>query len=160
MQVVLEKHPSLLAHTVSGNHGTWVLPQVQFADHYMADFLIASRTSAGLHWPLVELESPTKRLTNPGNSRDTRFLHHAVEQIEDRRQWLSFNLGLARRPRDSNGLGLPGITAESHALIIMGRENANDNATDIRDLRFRRGRIEIRTYDRLVRTAAWHDPLG
>ncbi|WP_030911656.1 Shedu anti-phage system protein SduA domain-containing protein [Streptosporangium amethystogenes] len=160
MQVVLEKHPSILAHTVFGNHGTWVLPQVQFANHYMADFLIARRTSAGLHWTLVELESPTKRLTNPGNGRIAPTLRHAVDQIEDWRRWLSVNLDLARRPRSSNGLGLPGITAEARALIIMGRENAADSAADIRDLHSRRARIEIRTYDWLVRAAAWHAPLG
>ncbi|KUJ48103.1 hypothetical protein ADL17_03205 [Micromonospora maris] len=48
MQVVVEKHPALLANMTSGHHGTWVIPQVRFSDHYVADFLVASDTSAGL----------------------------------------------------------------------------------------------------------------
>ncbi|EFE72130.1 predicted protein [Streptomyces viridosporus ATCC 14672] len=81
MQVVLENHPALLANVIAGHHGIWVRPQVRLGDRYVSDFLIASRTSAGLRWHLVELESPTERLTNPGNQRESPTLRHAIDQI-------------------------------------------------------------------------------
>ncbi|MER6115382.1 Shedu anti-phage system protein SduA domain-containing protein [Streptomyces sp. NPDC001743] len=146
MQVVLEKHPSLLANVVTGNHGTWVRPQVRFGDQYIPDFLIGSRTSAGLRWHLVELESPAKRLTNPGNGRESPTLRQAINQIQDWREWLKVNLLSARQK-------LPGITVDARGLIIMGREDLTDSASEIRDRWSTNARIEIRTYDWLVRAA-------
>ncbi|WP_433700801.1 Shedu anti-phage system protein SduA domain-containing protein [Nocardiopsis sp. CA-288880] len=154
MQVALEKHPSLFSKIIlGGNHGIWVRPQVQFGNHYMADFLVAIRNSAGLYWVLVELESPTHRLTNPGNGRASSALRHAVDQIEDWRKWLTTNLRSARAPREDGGLGLPGINVNARGLIVMGREDVSDSATDIRERYSSQSGIEIRTYDSLVRTA-------
>lgn len=159
MQRLLEKHPALLAGTVVGTHDTWVRPQVQLGNHYMADFMIAGQTSLGLRWTLVELESPVSRLTNPGNKRATTTLRHAVDQIEDWRRWLSSNLHYARSARDADGLRLPGITAEVPGLIIMAREDADDAAADIRELHARRSHIQVRTYDWLMRINETPDPL-
>ncbi|MEU5209346.1 hypothetical protein [Streptomyces sp. NPDC020742] len=78
MQVVLENHPALLANVITGNHGVWVGPQVRLGDQYVSDFLIASQTSAGLRWHLVELECPPARLTNAGNQRESPTLRHAI----------------------------------------------------------------------------------
>lgn len=151
MQRVLEQHPALLAGTVPGNHGTWVRPEVGFGNNFRADFLVAGLTSLGLRWLLVELESPLSRLSNPGDRRATTTLRHAVDQIEDWRAWLAANLAYARLPREEHGLGLPGITAEAQGLIIMAREDVRDAAADIRELKSRRHRIEVRTYDWLLR---------
>ncbi|MFJ4793321.1 Shedu anti-phage system protein SduA domain-containing protein [Kitasatospora purpeofusca] len=159
MQRILEKHPALLAGTVVGNHDTWVRPQVQLGNHYMADFMIAGQTSLGVRWTLVELESPVSRLTNPGNKRATTTLRHAVDQIEDWRRWLSTNLHYARSARDADGLGLPGITAEVPGLIIMARETYDDAASEIRELHARRSHIQVRTYDWLMRINESPDPL-
>ncbi|PJJ00729.1 uncharacterized protein DUF4263 [Streptomyces sp. 2333.5] len=159
MQRLLERHPALLAGTVVGTHDTWVRPQVQLGNHYMADFMIAGETSLGLRWTLVELESPVSRLTNPGNKRATKTLRHAVDQIEDWRKWLSNNLHYARSARGADGLGLPGITAEVPGLIIMAREDADDAAADIRELHARRSHIQVRTYDWLMRINESPDPL-
>ncbi|MFD2767582.1 Shedu anti-phage system protein SduA domain-containing protein [Micromonospora eburnea] len=160
LQVVLERHPEMLAQVVSGNHGTWVRPQVQFGNHYMADFLIAARTSMGLRWTLVELESPTKRLTNASNGKASPTLRHAVDQIEDWRAWLTANLAVARSPREEGGLGLPGITADARGLIIIGRESVEDSGRGPRELLFTRNRIEVRTYDWLLKAVSESHPLG
>ncbi|GAA2242129.1 hypothetical protein GCM10010232_31500 [Streptomyces amakusaensis] len=144
MQVLLERHPSLLAGTVKGNHGTWVRRQVRLGNSYVPDFLMASETSAGVSWHLVELESPTARLTNAGNQRESPTLRTAINQIHDWREWLTNNLLSARTE-------LPGITAQSRGLIIMGREDPTDRAEGIRDRHSRESRIEIRTYDWLLR---------
>ncbi|MFC9817408.1 Shedu anti-phage system protein SduA domain-containing protein [Streptomyces virginiae] len=152
MQVVLEKHPSLLANLVPGNHGTWVRPQVRFGDQYVPDFLIGSRTSGGLRWHLVELESPAKRLTNPRDGRESPTLRQAINQIRDWREWLKVNLLSARQT-------LPGITVDAKSLIIMGREDVMDSASTIRDDWSRDARIEIRTYDWLLRAAERRDVM-
>ncbi|MFB7810864.1 Shedu anti-phage system protein SduA domain-containing protein [Streptomyces virginiae] len=144
MQELLEKHPSLLAGTVKGNHGTWVRRQVRLGSAYVPDFLMASETSAGVSWHLVELESPTARLTNPGNQRESPTLRTALNQIHDWREWLADNLLSAR-------MELPGITVQSRGLIIIGREDPTDRADKIRDRHSRESRIEIRTYDWLLR---------
>lgn len=159
MQRLLEKHPALLAGTVVGTRDTWIRPQVQLGNHYMADFMIAGQTSLGVRWTLVELESPVSRLTNPGNRRATATLRHAVDQIEDWRRWLSTNLHYARSARDADGLGLPGITAEVPGLIIMARETYDDAAAEIRELHVRRSHIQVRTYDWLMRINESPDPL-
>lgn len=144
MQVVLENHPALLANVIAGHHGIWVRPQVRLGGRYVPDFLIASRTSAGIRWHLVELESPTERLTNPGNQRESPTLRHAIDQIQDWREWLKTNLLSARTT-------LPGITVDARGLIIMGRKDQTDSAREVRDRRSANDRIEIRTYDWLLR---------
>ncbi|MGW6939668.1 Shedu anti-phage system protein SduA domain-containing protein [Streptomyces xanthophaeus] len=106
MQVLLERHPSLLAATVKGNHGTWVLRQVRLGSEYVPDFLMASETSAGVGRHLVELKSPKARLTNPGNQRESPTLRAALHQIHDWREWLSENLPAAQKK-------WPGITPQS-----------------------------------------------
>ncbi|MEU0704146.1 Shedu anti-phage system protein SduA domain-containing protein [Streptomyces bacillaris] len=146
MQVVLENHPALLANVIAGHHGIWVRSQVRLGDRYVPDFLIASQTSEGLRWHLVELESPTARLTNVGDHRESPTLRHAIDQIQDWREWLKTNLLSARA-------ALPGITVDARGLIIMGREDVTDSAREIRDRRDANDRISIRTYDWLLRAA-------
>ncbi|WP_424921563.1 Shedu anti-phage system protein SduA domain-containing protein [Streptomyces sp. wa1] len=155
MQVLLERHLPLLASTVRGNHGTWVRRQVRLGSAYVPDFLLASETSAGVAWTLVELESPLARLTNPGNRRETETLRTALNQIHDWREWLADNLLPARQE-------LPGITVQPRGLVIIGREDSTDRATTIRDRHSRESRIEIRTYDWLLRAAEGEgtDTLG
>ncbi|MFE7578483.1 Shedu anti-phage system protein SduA domain-containing protein [Streptomyces sp. NPDC057521] len=153
MQVVLENHPALLANMITGNHGVWVRPQVRLGDQYVSDFLIASETSAGMRWHLVELECPTARLTNAGNGRESPTLRHAIEQIQDWREWLKTNLLAAREK-------LPGITMDARGLIIMGREDGTDRAREIRDRRSANDRIEVRTYDWLLRAARRADSMA
>ncbi|MBT2445335.1 hypothetical protein J7E93_35685 [Streptomyces sp. ISL-36] len=82
-----------------------------------------------------------------------------MDQIEDWRKWLSSNLHYARSARSADGLGLPGITAEVPGLIIIAREDAADAAAEIRELHARRSRIEVRTYDWLMRIDESLDPL-
>ncbi|MFE9636961.1 hypothetical protein [Streptomyces sp. NPDC006463] len=57
-------------------------------------------------------------------------------------------------------MGLPGITADARGLIIIGREDSSDSASEIRDTQFRNSRIEVRTYDWLLRAAEDIHSLG
>ncbi|WP_165983978.1 Shedu anti-phage system protein SduA domain-containing protein [Streptomyces sp. YIM 98790] len=146
MQVVLERHPSLLASVVTGSHGVWVIPQAFLGTGRIPDFLIASRTSAGLRWHIVELKAPTERLTNVGNGHEVEALRRAISQIHDARDWLKENLLSARQD-------YPGITVDARGLILMGREDPTDSASKIRDRWSVDSRISIRTYDWLLRAS-------
>jgi hypothetical protein len=101
-------HPEILAYLVTGNHGLYVIPQVRFGKEYVADFLIAANTSAGLWWTLVELESPTAHLTI-SDGQPSKQLRKAIQQITDWREWLAINSDYAHRSIEERGLGLPGI---------------------------------------------------
>ncbi|MEU5209345.1 hypothetical protein [Streptomyces sp. NPDC020742] len=55
---------------------------------------------------------------------------------------------------------LPGITMDARGLIIMGREDGTDSAREIRDRRSANDRIEIQTYDWLLRAARRADSMA
>jgi hypothetical protein len=152
LQKVLEKHPEILGHIVTGHHGTYVIPQVSLGGKYVPDFLIAAETSNGLQWTLVEIESPNAALTIL-DGQHSHQLRKAIQQIIDWREWLSDNAANARQSKAENGLGLPGIRADARALIIISRESliAVPGKNRARELAERN--IEIRTYDWLLRAS-------
>lgn len=158
MQVVLEQHPQILGHLVSGNHRTFVRHQVRFADKFVADFVIGGVTSMGMLWRLVELESPTARLVlNDGQPSAT--LRKAVQQIRDWRRWIAEHFHTAGDPEDRGGTGLEGIRLNPPGLIIIGRDDPAAPTETMRNELLEETRIEIRTYDWLVRAAASRPPM-
>lgn len=153
LQVFLESHPALLAKTLSGGHGRWVIPHLQLGASYEADFLLGERDSAGHHWTLVELESPTEALfTKAGDP--AKMLRHAMRQIRDWRVWLADNLALARRAIEDGGMGLFDIDANSKGLIVIGRErDLSRDDRQQRRLMTKESDIRIHTYDYLIDVA-------
>lgn len=150
MQRVIEKYPEILAPLVTGNYGIYVKPQVAFGNQYVADFLIAARTSKGLLWTLVELESPTAPLAI-ADGQASKQLRKAMKQIADWREWLGNNSDYARRSARGDGLGLLGIRNDAHALIIIGRGAVTEEPDPMRIRAEHEQRIAIHTYDWLVR---------
>jgi hypothetical protein len=149
MQLVLERHPEILAYLVTGHGGAYVVPQVSF-HKYVADFLVAGYTSAGIQWTLVELERPDASLTiNDG--QPAKEVRRAQQQIADWRDWLTDNLDYARRPVRENGLGLAGIRPDARGLIIAGRGQISETLDLSRRRIEREQRVVVRTYDWLVR---------
>ncbi|MFD5063828.1 Shedu anti-phage system protein SduA domain-containing protein [Streptomyces sp. NPDC058394] len=158
MQVVLEQHPQILGHLVSGNHRTFVRHQVRFADKFVADFVIGGVTSMGVLWRLVELESPTARLVlNDGQPSAT--LRKAVQQIRDWRRWIAEHFHTAGDPEDLGGTGLEGIRLNPPGLVIIGRDDSAAPTETMRNEFLEEARIEIRTYDWLVRAVASRPPM-
>jgi Domain of unknown function (DUF4263) len=152
MQKVLEQHPEMLDYLVSGHGGIYVIPQVQLGKDYVPDFLVAAYTSLGLHWTLVELESPTAVLTIK-DGQPAQQLRKAMQQIADWREWLMNNVNYARRPTAENGLGLPGIRIDARGLIIIGRGRLSTHSDAMRMREQSQRNVEIRTYDWLIRAA-------
>ncbi len=124
MQLLLERHPEILAYLVDGHHGAYVVPQVSLGKEFVPDFFVAGQTSAGIRWTLVELESPTASLSIADGQASSQ-LRKAVKQITDWREWLADNADYARRGIKENGLGLPGIRHDARGLIAAGTSRTN-----------------------------------
>lgn len=77
----------------------------------------------------------------------TAEVNHALCQVEDWQEWMESNLPVVQRR-------YPELTSPE-GLVVIGRDNGNEQQA--RRLRHRnvnmRGRIEILTYDDLVRGA-------
>lgn len=146
MQTVFEEHPRLLVDRLACHLG-WVMPQRRLGSEFVPDFLVAEQLSPGFYWQAVELESPrVPMFTKRGDP--SRYLTHAIRQVQDWRSWLASNQAYAARPRGENGLGLIQISPNLPGLIIIGRRAATDGATNLlRRQMMTDLRIEIRTYD-------------
>lgn len=149
MQLVLERHPEILAYLVTGHGGAYVVPQVSFHKH-VADFLVAGYTSAGIQWTLIELERPNTKLAI-SDGQAAKEVRKAQQQIADWRNWLTDNLDYARRSVRENGLGLAGIRPDARGLIIVGRGQMSNTPDLLRQRIEREQRVVVRTYDWLVR---------
>lgn len=116
IQRVIEEHPILLAGLTQSSWGKYVRSQVSLGGDLYPDFLMAVADSAGIHWTLVELESPRAERVGMANGQLGESARTGVNQVEDWREWLTQNLAFARETR-----GLIGIRPESSGMVIVGR---------------------------------------
>jgi hypothetical protein len=149
----LQSNPHVLVQRLRGGHGRWVIPQRRLGSQYVPDFLLAERSSLGVEWTLVELESPHRKLFN-NNGDPAQYLNHAIRQITDWRTWLAANRDYATRTTDLDGLGLVEIDRDAPAWIIIGRRHNLGPDTRLRRRELgRQNNIHIHTYDWLVEAA-------
>lgn len=143
LQILLASNASLLAPLAPPGSDYWCLDRPRLGAEFIPDFLLASRTSEGFRWAMVELESPNEKvLTKAG--LPAKKLAEALKQIRDWRSWLADNVAYAR-----NELGLKDIEATSPAYIIIGRRSALD-ARQARTYRsLSTDSTTIMSYDRL-----------
>ncbi len=155
IQKLLEARPRLWLGTQRTGHGTWVFPQKRLGSEFIPDFLIASGSSGGLFWELVEIESPT---ATPflKNGEQSAKLRTAVSQIEDWRNWLTNNITYARNPKKLDGLGLESIHPRSSGKIIIGRRtNFPDKYNTVRQSLWHDKHITVMSYDRFLEQIAF-----
>jgi hypothetical protein len=150
IQRCLESHPELLAALFSSSYGTFVRSQVSLGGNKVPDFAAAYTDSAGIHWVLIELESP-RAVAATAKGRLARKAREGVQQIEDWREWLQLNLNYARRPPEEQGLGLPDIRPEADGIVFIGRRGAQPPvAVDVRRRLMEQRRITMHSYDWLL----------
>ena len=151
IQELLQERPQLLASLVGGAF-RYCVPKVSFGGTYVADFLLAYVDSAGIHWILVELETPASSVTlATGNSFD-QYARKGVSQIEEWREWIQDNLDQARRPREENGLGLPDIRPQAEGIVLVGRrDRLRPNSQKLRSQLREQKHIQMHTYDWLLK---------
>ena len=147
LQSFLASSPSLLAALLPPGASYWCLDRPRLGSDHVPDFLLASSSSAGFHWVMVELESPTaKALTKAG--LPARHLVAAQKQVRDWRTWLTRNVAYAR-----DGLGLTDIDCNVPAFIVIGRRSvlAPRQIEQYRALSTQS--LTVLTYDRLCDAA-------
>jgi Domain of unknown function (DUF4263) len=120
LQKFLGSFPVLLSPLAPAGAAVWCLDRPRLGSEFVPDFLLATITSVGFRWAMVELESPNeKALTKAGLPANK--LAEALKQIRDWRTWLSDNVAYAR-----GELGLKDIEASCPAYIIIGRRRMLD----------------------------------
>ena len=153
IQRFLQENPIFLIQHLGGGHGRWVIPKQRLGAEHVTDFIIGERSSIGFEWQAVELESPNVHIFNKKGD-PSRYLNHAIRQIQDWRAWLQRNQNYAARPKVESGLGLTDIVSTLPGLVLLGRRNNIDPLTNERrrqmvtDLN-----INIHSYDFLVECA-------
>lgn len=114
---------------------------------YRTDFILRKPDGT---YVLVELENPRARIVTKAGEF-TYSVNHALCQVEDWQEWIELNLPTVERV-------YPGIKAPE-AWIIIGRDTDLSVSAKGRLARRNinmRGRIQIRTYDDLLREARAH----
>lgn len=151
VQECLRDHPSLLARLVGlTSYGTYVRSQVALGSQLIPDFLLGVGDSGGVHWTLIELESPKAQVAIKGG-RLAGKAREGTQQVEDWREWLLSNLDYARRTPNDNGLGLVEIRPESPGIVIIGRRDGVPTASlEIRHRLRERRNIALHSYDWLL----------
>lgn len=120
LQTFLASFPLALAPLAPAGGTVWCIDRPKLGAEFVPDFLIATNSSVGFRWAMVELESPNERpLTKAG--LPAKKLAEASKQIRDWRTWLSDNVAYAR-----GELGLKDIEAACPAYVIIGRRSNLD----------------------------------
>jgi hypothetical protein len=150
LQEFYTAHPSLLA-LVFPVHNCWVFPKPRLGGgKWIPDFLLCDRNSLGYHWILIELESPTMEATNKDESVSVGC-HHAVQQILDYRRWVRDNALFEEKQ------GFRGLNADCDGWVVLGRRDGGRTEPEQQRLAdFRKQKIEIASYDRLIIAAQDH----
>ena len=120
LQVFLANHKSLLGPLAPPGGDFWCLDRPQFGAELIPDFLLASRTSEGFKWAMIEIESPTAKVLTKAEV-PAKKLANALKQVRDWRNWLTDNVSYAR-----DELGLKNIDANIPGIVIIGRRNSLD----------------------------------
>lgn len=95
---------------------------------------------------MVEIESPAARpLTQVGLPASK--LNQALGQVRDWRSWIRTNIAYAHTE-----LGFVGLTAESPAIIVIGRRDGLDQAHALKWRELSDNLTQVMTYDRLLET--------
>lgn len=153
LQEFLASRPGMLSQQLSTSC-RWAIALPRLGAEYVPDFVVARLNSGGLHWTLVELESPRAGLfTRQG--RKTRQLDAGTRQVSDWRDWIAANRDYAQRPKTAGGLGLPEIDHSARGLVIIGRRSkvTADDRRRLKSITFNE-RLDVHSYDWLIEEAA------
>ena len=160
IQKFLTANPYLLQYVIpnSGHHGTWVFPKnlirtkrVDGTPGLIPDYLVATQSSLGFSWHIVELKLATVQFSKVGGKSFTRdtadgiaqsatYLSHFANYIETVRA----NIGIAELIVPKNIILLIGDAANEDDLQRICRSEFCDLAP----------RMIVASYDRIRRGLA------
>ena len=143
LQTFLASSPVLLGPLAPTGGNYWCLDRPRLGAEHVPDFLLASITSVGFRWVMIELENPNeKALTKAGVP--AKKLAEALGQVRDWRIWLTDNIAYARE-----GLGLKDVDANCMAFIIIGRRSSLDPKQIKKYRALSTDAVTVMSYDRL-----------
>lgn len=166
----LRNCPALLGacmnFTQFGHHGTWVVPQQEIRPPSLPgirglkpDYLVGGKGSRGYSWYVVELKSPKDSLFTRASSGEIYLSNTANRGICQLLRYIDYCSFAQSYLRDI--LKLKDFR-EPKGFLILGRGAELENDPDLQELskalnEMMRGRIEIRSFDALVRndTSTW-----
>lgn len=146
-QSLLTEHPSLLAATVVGASGTYVIPKQRLGAEHVPDFLVLGVNSLGPQWLLVEIEAARHQIVNKDGTLSTAT-RHALKQIQDWGEWLTTNIAYAH-----SQLHLHGLTNQAPGLVVIGRDEPTTERQPSRARAEETARTTIHSWDWLLRSA-------
>jgi hypothetical protein len=147
LQKFFEDNPIALLLGLVQPHRAWVIPRPSLpkpsGGGWIPDFIVCEWSSIGPLWIVVELESPrTRAITKRGLSQ---VCNHGAEQINSYRTYLRDHAMLLR------DAGWPRIHGECDGALIIARRSDPMRSKHSEKLEaFRRQKIEIMSYDRLL----------
>lgn len=155
VQRYLKQRPYLLVGKFRSGHGTFAFPEVSFGGKYYADWLVASGSSGGMMWEMIELECP-QSLPFKKDGHFSKATRKGINQIQDWRNWLRPNLLSAETPRSRNGLGLFEINPDTRGLVVVGQSEKYKGSDEVaaynrnRRVSDDQNRIEIISYNSFI----------
>lgn len=153
IQQFLQQNPQLLTRLLLGNHGSWCIPKPQLGCQHVPDFLIAELDSMGFRWYGVELESTKKKMYTKDEIQHSD-LTEALNQIDEWRIWLKYNIDYAQRPLEKKGLSLIDIDCNIPCVILIGRRKDQVKGTREKRKQIANDKnVEVHHYDWLVERA-------
>lgn len=150
IQTFLAGHRELLCPLSEPGGAVWCLDRPRLGAERIPDFLLASNSSIGFRWTLIELEGPNEAIMTKGGM-PAKKLAGAMKQIRDWRGWIRDNVSYAR-----DELGFTDIHAECRSVIIIGRRHTIDaDKTKIYG-ELSSNSDTVMTYDRLLEIVRTH----
>lgn len=146
-QSLLTKFPALLGACVSGGWDTYVIPKQRLGAEHVTDFLVLGLNSVGPQWLAVELEAPRHKILTQGGSL-SGATRHAIQQIQDWREWLTKHIAYAH-----SELNLHGLTNRVPGLVVIGRDNPSAERQASRAQSAEDSRIDVHSWDWILRTS-------
>jgi hypothetical protein len=143
LQTFLANHSHLLTCLLPPGESAWFWDRPRFGSELIPDFLLCTRNSTGLHWVMIELESPARPLLTQAGLPSGK-LSQALGQIRDWRIWLRRNIAYAQTE-----LALVDLSAECRAYVIIGRRSALQSRHILKYRELSSDQTTVMTYDRL-----------
>jgi len=131
IQQALTMHPYAIQYAIahSGHHGTWVFPKQMIKQRgadgsagLIPDFLVATRSSLGYFWHIVELKRPDVQFSNESGTAMTTAANKAIAQCNRYLEHFQNYIDAGR-----TSVRVPELVQVSGAVLIMG-DSANENS--------------------------------
>jgi hypothetical protein len=156
IQKVLTANPYLIQYAVdqSGHHGIWVYPKPMIkppgADRtagLIPDYLVATRSSLGYYWHVVELKRFDVQFANSDGSGLSAEGHKAVAQCQAYLTHFQDYIDTVR-----NNVRIPELIQPSGAILLIGNSSAENESQRQCRANFVRNtsKISVVSYQRIV----------